>query len=177
MKPKLWTVGHSSRELAAFLELLAGESIALLADVRRFPGSRRHPHFGQDELRDSLANAGIEYQHFTELGGRRTARADDSPNVAWRVEAFNAYADYMLTPDFERAASRLAAQAQQRRTAIMCSEALPWQCHRRLIADLFVARGWEVLDIVGPRNVRPHVMPAFARVVGEKVTYPGETLF
>lgn len=174
---QLWTIGHSNRELSELLALLADASIELLADVRRFPGSRRHPHFGLRALELALRDAGVAYRHFPALGGRRSTRTAGSPNTAWRVEAFNAYADYMQTPEFAAAASELAQEAAGRRTAIMCSEALPWRCHRRLIADLFVARGWQVLDVIGPRSVRPHALPEFARVEAGTVTYPGGTLF
>jgi uncharacterized protein (DUF488 family) len=173
----IWTVGHSNREQSKFIELLASESIVKLADVRRFAGSRRYPHFNSDSLAKALAAAGIAYRHFAELGGRRTKRIDDSPNTAWRVEAFNAYADYMQTHEFRDAFDELAACAAQSRTAVMCAEALPWQCHRRIIADVFVARGWRVMDIVGPQQVKEHTLPAFAHVDAGSVTYPGETLF
>ncbi|RIK88916.1 MAG: DNA repair protein [Planctomycetota bacterium] len=177
MDQTLWTIGHSNREIAAFIELLTSAGIELVADVRRFPGSRRHPQFGQEALAEALSRVGLEYQHFPALGGRRSTRAENSPNTAWRVEAFNAYADYMQTDDFKAAAAQLATLAGAHRTAIMCSEALPWRCHRRLIADAMVAQGWTVLDIIGPRSVREHALPEFARVAAGAVTYPGGMLF
>lgn len=170
-------MGHSNRSLADFLDLLRAESIATLVDVRRFAGSRRHPHFGGEALAATLQRVRIAYHHVESLGGRRTERAEASSNTAWRVESFNAYADYMLSREFSAALELLEALAQQNRTAIMCSEALPWQCHRRLIADVLTAHGWRVLDIVGPRQVKEHQLPEFARVVEGNVTYPGGTLF
>jgi uncharacterized protein (DUF488 family) len=173
----VWTIGHSNRQQNEFLELLIAERIEAVADVRRFPGSRRSPHFGRKELEAALATAGLQYRHFPELGGRRTRRAENSPNTAWRVEAFGAYADYMASNEFIDAFANLVELAAQERTAVMCAEALPWRCHRRLIADQFVATDWRVLDIVGPGQVKEHALPAFAKVVNGTVIYPGETLF
>jgi uncharacterized protein (DUF488 family) len=173
----VWTVGHSNRQQDEFFGLLIAERIEVVADVRRFPGSRRNPHFSSDALETTLAKAGLQYRHFPELGGRRNQRAENSPNTAWRVEAFGAYADYMVSSEFTDAFANLVALATQERTAIMCAEALPWRCHRRLIADQFVATGWRVLDIVGPGQVKEHALPAFAKVVNGTVTYPGEMLF
>jgi uncharacterized protein (DUF488 family) len=175
--PSLWTVGHSNRQLGEFIELLRAERVQQLVDVRRFPGSRRHPQFGGETLAAALGDAGIDYRHLPELGGRRSARRADSPNTAWRVEAFNAYADHLQSAEAQAALEELAALAAAAPTAIMCAEALPWQCHRRLIADIFVARGWRVTDIVGPRQTRPHALPEFARAADGRVTYPGGALF
>jgi uncharacterized protein (DUF488 family) len=172
--PSLWTIGHSNRPLADFLALLAENQIESIADVRLLPGSRRYPQFDQDSLAASLAEANIEYKHFRALGGRRTKRADTSPNSAWRVAAFAAYADYMFTPEFRAAFADLKALAETERTAIMCAEVLPWRCHRRLIADQFLATGWQVLDIMSPRTTKPHELPPFARIVDNQVTYPGD---
>jgi uncharacterized protein (DUF488 family) len=169
----LWTIGHSTRELDEFIELLCAEQIETLADVRRFPGSRRHPHFGSDILSAALADAGITYRHFPDLGGRRSKRDPSSPNTGWRVAAFAAYADYMLTGEFALAFNKLITIATESRTAIMCAEALPWQCHRRLIADQFTAQGWRVRDIISPTSIQEHSLPPFATVVDGQVTYPG----
>lgn len=173
----IWTIGHSSRNIEEFLETLADQSIRQVADVRRYPGSRLHPQFNQGNLEASLRKAGVGYRHFPGLGGRRTKRAEQSPNTAWRVEAFNAYADYMLTDEFQQALGEIAAVAREARTAIMCAEVLPWRCHRRLVADALLARGWTVLDILGVGSIRQHQLPEFAKVVEGRVTYPGETLF
>jgi uncharacterized protein (DUF488 family) len=169
----LWTIGHSNRELVDFIDLLRAEQIETLADVRRFPGSRRHPHFGRDQLAAALTDAGIEYLHFPDLGGRRSSRTPSEQNAGWRVAAFAAYADYMQTPEFTAAFEQLADVAQRSRTAIMCAEALPWQCHRRLIADQFTVQGWRVRDIVGPTSIQEHALPPFARVTAGHLTYPG----
>lgn len=173
----IWTVGHSNRDVESFLQLLSDQSIALLADVRRFPASRKHPHFNGDALHDALGAAGIAYRHFPALGGRRSERRPDSPNTAWRVESFNAYADHMQTNEFTSALTTLIELAGRQRTAIMCAEALPWRCHRRLIADALTARDWTVLDIIGSGQVRPHRLTPFAEVRDGQVIYPGETLF
>lgn len=171
---QLWTIGHSNRDLSDFLNLLNAQAIEALADVRRFPGSRKWPHFGRDILAAALEDAGIEYLHFPELGGRRNKQRDDSPNAAWRVMAFRNYADYMLTEDFTNSFRRLSQLAESKRTAIMCSEVLPWRCHRRLIADQFVALGWHVFDIMAPGKAPDHALPRFAKVSGGIVTYPEE---
>jgi uncharacterized protein (DUF488 family) len=169
----LWTIGHSNRELDDFLALLHSEQIQTLVDVRRFPGSRRHPQFGRDALATALTDAGLTYIYMPSLGGRRSKRSESSQNTGWRVAAFADYADYMLSDEFARAFEELSALASQSRTAIMCAEALPWQCHRRLIADQFTAQGWRVCDIVGPNQIREHSLPPFAAVVNGQVTYPG----
>jgi uncharacterized protein (DUF488 family) len=174
--PTLWTVGHSNLALDAFIGLLTPHGIEVLADVRLLPGSRRWPHFNADALAEGLAQHGIEYRHFPKLGGRRSKRAPDSPNTAWRVEAFNAYADHLQTADFQESFSQLMQLAEQKHTVIMCAEALPWRCHRRIIADLFVARGWTVFDVIG-RKAKEHELPEFAKVSDGVLTYPAETLF
>jgi uncharacterized protein (DUF488 family) len=177
VQPTIWTVGHSTRSIDELLKLLAAGEVKVLADVRRFPGSRRYPHFNQEALTKSLAEAGIEYQHFVELGGRRNKRLPDSPNTAWRVEQFNAYADHMQSAEFLEALEELMAVARKQHTAIMCSEALPHKCHRRIISDALVARGWTVRHLLSPKRIDEHTLTPFARVSGAKVTYPAETLF
>ena len=168
----VYTIGHSTRTLDDFVALLAREGIRHVADVRRFPGARRHPHFGKDALAAALAERGIGYSHHEALGGRR-APAKDSPNVAWRNAAFRGYADYMLTPEFERALDELLAVTRRTPTTVMCAEAVPWRCHRSLIADAIVARGIPVLDVMDAAT-REHALPKFARVRDGRVTYPGE---
>jgi uncharacterized protein (DUF488 family) len=175
--PTIWTVGHSTRAIDDFLRLLAAGRIKLLADVRRFPGSRRHPQFGQEALARSLAAAGIAYRHFVDLGGRRSQRLPDSPNTAWRVEQFNAYADYMQSDEFLAALGELMAVAREQPTAILCSEALPQRCHRRLISDALVIRGWRVRHLLTPKRIEDHQLTPFARARGTTVIYPAETLF
>jgi len=173
----LWTIGHSNRSITDLVALLTGESITMLADVRRFPGSKRQPQFDRENLEASLREAGIGYRHFEALGGRRKRNREDSPNTAWRSESFNAYADYMQTEEFQAALADLIALAADFRTAILCAEAVPWRCHRQLIADALVARGCEVRHILGPAQVRPHRLTEFARVSEGTVTYPGGQLF
>ncbi len=168
--PEIWTIGHSTLSIEEFLALLKAQSIRALADVRRFPGSRRHPQFGQQQLCESLARAGIEYVHFPELGGRRLAQPD-SPNTAWRNEAFRGYADYMAAEPFRAGMKRLLSLARKQRTAIMCAEALWWRCHRALIADYLKAGGWKVRHILAPNKVEEHPFTAAARIVEGKLSY------
>jgi uncharacterized protein (DUF488 family) len=170
----LWTIGHSNRTLDQFLELLKAQRIELLADVRRFPGSRRLPHFNQENLSKSLGDAGIEYVHFPELGGRRKALTN-SPNSAWRNEAFRGYADFMMTQEFRDGINRLLDLARQKRTAIMCAEALWWQCHRSLIADYLKAAGHEVIHIMGANKTDEHPFTSAARMVDGKLSYGVES--
>ncbi len=142
-------------------------------DVRRYPASRRHPQFSRDALAASLARAGIEYVHEPALGGRRAARPD-SQHTAWRVEAFRGYADYMETAEFGAALERLKQRAAGTTTAILCAEAVPWRCHRRLISDALVARGLEVLHILGPGHAEPHELDPNARVLPDgRLLYAG----
>jgi len=171
---EIYTIGHSSRQLESFTELLEENGIELLADVRRFPGSRRYPHFNAGALNESLSELGIAYRHFEALGGRRGKPADDSPSRGWRVEAFAAYADFMGTDEFRTALHELEQEARQRRTAIMCAEAVPWRCHRRLIADALTVRGWRVYDIMDPGKTEPHELTHFARVHDGRLTYPAD---
>jgi uncharacterized protein (DUF488 family) len=162
--PPVFTAGHSTRPIEELLALLAEHGVETLVDVRRYPASRRHPQFSRDALAASLAGAGIVYVHEPDLGGRRTARPD-SPHTAWRVEAFRGYADYMETPEFQAALDRLAHRAQQETLAILCAEAVPWRCHRRLISDALVARGTSVLHILGPHRTDLHELNPNARIL------------
>ena len=162
----VFTIGHSTRTIGEFIALLRANGVGLLVDVRRFPGSRRHPQFGSEALAASLAEAGIAYRHEEALGGRRSSdrSAGASPNTAWRVAAFRAYADYMATPPFRAALERLMADAAETRPVIMCAEAVPWRCHRRLITDALLARGVPVLDIIGPGPAAAAVLSPHALV-------------
>lgn len=172
MPHELWTIGHSNRSIDELLSLLAGAKIELLADVRRYPGSRTHPHFNREALEQSLREQEIDYRHLEDLGGRRSTRLADSPNTAWRVDSFNRYADYMTTAQFANGLDELMELAENRRTAIMCSEAVPWRCHRRLIADAMIVRGWSVYDIMGSGPAKPHAMTEFARWREGQLSYP-----
>ncbi len=168
---EILTIGHSTHPIERFVRLLTANRIEVLADVRRFPGSRRNPQFGAEALAASLAEADIAYESLgAELGGRRRARKD-SPNDAWRVEAFRAYADHTATDNFRAGLARLEELANGRRTAIMCAEADWRRCHRRLIADLLLARGWRVLHIAAGGRRSEHALPDFATVAGGELSY------
>ena len=166
----IWTIGHSTLPIERFISLLKTQEIQAVADVRRFPGSRRYPQFGQEQLAESLRRECIEYIHFPELGGRRAARAD-SPNTAWRNEAFRGYADYMMTPAFQNGIERLQATAREKRTAVLCAEAVWWRCHRGLIADYFKAHGQKVLHILSSGKTEEHPFTGAARIVQGKLSY------
>ncbi len=166
----LWTVGHSNRSLEEFLELLAESDIETLVDVRRYPGSRKHPHFNSEALAGSLTEAGIGYLHLPELGGRRKPQPD-SPNTVWRNDSFRGYADHMDSSEFKAGASRLLETAASARTAFMCSEALWWSCHRSLIADRLKADGHTVMHIMGNGKVQEHPYTSAARIVDGELSY------
>lgn len=167
----IWTVGHSNVTFEVLLERLQRAAIERVADVRRYPMSRRHPQFGQVRLAASLQAAGIEYAHFPELGGHRQP-APESPNTAWRNEAFRGYADYMETPEFEAGLERLLDLSRDRRTAVMCAEAHWTNCHRGLIADRLKATRREVVHITD-RGLEPHPYTAAARIVDGRLSYQG----
>jgi len=169
----IFTVGHSTREAAELVALLKASDIEAVADVRTIPRSRRLPHFNAEEMRRWLPDNGLVYLPFRELGGLRKAKMD-SINLAWKNESFRGYADYMLTPDFTAGLERLLQEARRHRVAILCAEAVPWRCHRSLIADALLARGWEVWDILGETSIKEHKLTPFAKVEGLRITYPGE---
>ena len=173
MSVTVYTVGHSTRSLDDFVALLHREGLRALVDVRAFPMSRRHPHFNQESLALSLAAHGITYRHAPTLGGRRRPRAD-SVNLAWRNESFRAYADHMSTSAFREAITELIASAQHMRTTVMCAEAVPWKCHRSLIADALVARGCEVRHVLDASTER-HQLMNIARVANGEVSYPASS--
>lgn len=166
----IWTIGHSTRSIEEFLELLKEHSIVSLADVRQFPGSRRYPQFGREALAKSLEAVGTQYFHFPELGGRRRPKPD-SHNVAWRNEAFRGYADYMETKAFEDGIARLREIAKCGRTVLMCAEAVWWRCHRGLIADFLKAQGHEVIHILAAGKAGPHPFTSAARIADGKLSY------
>ena len=167
---RLWTIGHSTRPLDVFVGMLRSAQVACVGDVRRYPGSRRHPQFGGEALAQSLPRAGIEFVPMPELGGRRKPRAD-SPHTAWRNASFRGYADYMDTPAYRAARERLFALARRLPTAVMCAEAMWWSCHRRLIADDAKARGWTVIHLMGPDDAREHPWTGAARIVDGRLDY------
>jgi hypothetical protein len=165
------TVGHSTRPIAEFVALLRAHGVDRLVDVRTVPRSRHNPQFNGDELAASLAAESIGYSHFAALGGLRSPRPG-SINGGWRNRSFQGYADYMQTAPFADAVTALIALAEHERVAIMCAEAVPWRCHRSLIADALVARGVPACEIVSAKRLQPHRMTSFAVVDGERVTYP-----
>jgi uncharacterized protein (DUF488 family) len=168
----IYTVGHSTRDLDDFLGLLAAHGVRQVVDVRRYPASRRHPHFARDALAAALTGVGIAYHHAPDLGGRRPARSD-SANTAWRSASFRGYADYMETDAFQQALGRVIELARARPTTLLCAEAVPWRCHRQLIADALVARGEGMSHILSPARLDPHTLSPHARVLpGGLVRYP-----
>ena len=166
----LWTIGHSSRTWDEFLALLRSQSIEVVADVRRHAGSRKHPQFGPEQLPAALRNAAIEYTALPELGGRRKP-VPGSPNTAWRNSSFQGYADHMASEEYARGRELLLKCARQKRTAILCSEAVWWRCHRALIADDFKAAGALVLHIMSPTKVTEHPFTSAATVEDGEVRY------
>lgn len=171
--PTIYTVGHSTRTLDELLAILRAHGVAAIADVRRFAGSRRLPQYNADSLAKSLPEAGVTYLPCPLLGGRRKP-SPDSINTGWRNESFRAYADYMQTPEFAEGLSGLIDVAERTPTAMMCAEAVPWRCHRSLIADALLVRGWTVLDLMSATKATPHKLTPFAKVEGLRITYPPE---
>ncbi|MHB1558836.1 MAG: DUF488 domain-containing protein [Isosphaeraceae bacterium] len=180
MQRELDTIGHSTHSLDVFLTLLTQHGIEALADIRRYPGSRKHPQFHRDSLAAALPRSGVEYHWFEALGGRRKETGGSTRNLGLRNESFRAYADYMATPEFREAVGRLLGLAERKHTAFMCSEGLYWRCHRRLVADYLLARGIVVQHILPDGKLRAHTLTAGARIELGELSYPpqpeGETL-
>ncbi len=174
----VWTIGHSTRSLEQLIEILRHHQIEAIADVRRFPGSRRLPQFGEAALREGLEAHGLHYQWIEELGGRRRP-LKDSPSLAWRNSSFRGYADHLRSDEFNRGLQRLLEMAAQRRTAMMCAEVLWWRCHRSLVSDVLKIRGIEVLHIQDEKPPATHPFTAPARLVDGQLSYEegkGESL-
>lgn len=169
MVKTIWTVGHSTLEWPAFVDLLQSNGIEALVDVRSFPGSRRYPHFGREAMEAALKRAGVKYVWMPELGGRRKPKPD-SHNTAWRNDAFRGYADYMETDAFKKGLEKLEELAREKPTAYMCSEAVWWRCHRGLISDTLKIRGWNVLHIAAG-GTKEHPYTPAARVKRNKLSY------
>jgi uncharacterized protein (DUF488 family) len=167
----IFTIGHSNVTANELFARLAAHDITQLADVRAHPGSRRHPQFGRDALAATCAERGIGYRWMPELGGRRRGSGDTSPHQAWQVPAFRAYADYGDTPEFASALGTLEGFARTAPTAFLCAEALWWQCHRRIIADHLLVRGWDVRHVLPTHAAELHHLPDFARSDGERLVY------
>ena len=171
--PIVLTIGHSTRTIDEFIRLLQVHAVTRVVDVRTVPRSRHNPQFNRDSLPVSLKTAGIGYVHLAELGGlRHTTR--DSLNTGWRNESFRGYADYMQTPEFHKAIEQLIQLANQDRIAVMCAEAVPWRCHRSLIADALLVRGIRSEDIMSATRLQVHTITPFAKVQGTLITYPAE---
>jgi uncharacterized protein (DUF488 family) len=167
---KIWTIGHSTRSIEEFLSLLAGSGIEVIADVRSFPGSRKFPQYGRETLSATLAAQAVGYHWLPALGGRRKT-SPDSPNTAWRNPSFRGYADYMSSPEFAQGIAQLLDVSNKGRTAIMCSEAVWWRCHRSMIADALCVSGIEVVHILDAKHSVVHPMTSPARVVGGALSY------
>jgi uncharacterized protein (DUF488 family) len=169
------TIGHSNRPLDEFTRMLTAHEVQLLVDVRTFPRSRHNPQFNKEHLAESLRSVGIDHIHMPGLGGLRRARPD-STNTGWQNPHFRGYADFMQTAEFEDYLGQLIKLDQEKRVVIMCAEAVPWRCHRSLIADALTARQVPVSHIMSATQVNPHRLTAFARIEGGAVRYPSETL-
>jgi uncharacterized protein (DUF488 family) len=167
------TIGHSTRPIDEFIGLLLAHGVRRIVDVRSIPRSRHNPQFNRDTLPETLAAEGISYTHMPGLGGLRHARAD-SPNSGWRNNSFRGFADYMQTGEFAESLEKLMELGKRERIAVMCAEAVPWRCHRSLIADALLARGISVAHIMGENKLIAHELTSFARIVGAKVVYPPE---
>lgn len=169
--PVIFTVGHSTRSFEELVAILRAHGVERVVDVRTIPRSRHNPQFNREFFSKALRNRRIGYRHMKALGGLRRARPD-SINTGWRNASFRGFADYMQTPPFEQALAKLLELAQEKPTVMMCAEAVPWRCHRSLIADALTVRGCEVRDLMDVKSAKPHVLNSMARVHGLQVTYP-----
>ncbi|MEO7617870.1 MAG: DUF488 domain-containing protein [Candidatus Saccharibacteria bacterium] len=167
----IYTIGHSTRPIEEFVELLHSYEISQLVDIRTIPKSRHNPQFGQEEMQKSLEEVGIKYVYLKELGGLRPA-TKDSVNVGWHNLSFRNYADYMQTVEFTEGVEALIKISKSMTTAIMCAEAVPWRCHRSLVSDALLVRSIEVCEIIAKGNIREHSLTSFAEVDGTTITYP-----
>ena len=168
------TIGHSTRPLEAFIDLLKTHGVKMIVDVRTVPRSRHNPQFNLDTLPDTLSTVGIGYEHLSGLGGLRHARSD-SPNTGWHNSSFRGFADYMQTAEFEENLEKLILLSRRKRICLMCAEAVPWRCHRSLVADALQARGLSVEHIMSKNQRQLHHLTPFARVDGTRITYPAQT--
>ncbi len=169
----IFTIGHSTRRIDEFVDLLRSNGVTQLIDIRTIPKSRHNPQFNTDALAAALRAAHIRYLHLKALGGLRHAKAD-SVNLGWRNDSFRGFADYMQTDEFEAAIDRAIDLAEDRPTALMCAEAVPWRCHRSLVADALTVRKICVLEIVSSAAPKEHTLTSFARVRGTHITYPSD---
>lgn len=169
--PGIFTVGHSTRTREEFINLLRAHGVIQLVDIRTIPRSLHNPQFNRAPLSRGLRRAGIAYRHIGKLGGLRHSKAD-SINRGWRNKSFRGYADYMQTPEFQTALQELITLAKKKRMALMCAEAVPWRCHRSLISDALLVRGFSVEEIQGTTRTRPHSLTPWAHIDGTRITYP-----
>lgn len=167
----VYTIGHSTRPISEFIELLQSQRITQLVDIRTIPRSRHNPQYAAENLPDSLKNAGIRYAYLRELGGLRR-KAEHSKNEGWRNKSFRNYADYMQTEDFATGIKQLLQLAEKELTALMCAEAVPWRCHRSLVGDALVVRDVHVIDIISLTSQKEHTLTSFAHVEDTRITYP-----
>jgi uncharacterized protein (DUF488 family) len=171
--PSIFTIGHSTRTQEDFIALLKSHGIKRVIDIRTIPRSRRHPHFSREALAKALRSAGISYIHLKKLGGLKRAKAN-SKNLGWRNANFRGFADYMQTADFKAGIERSAKLAKTKPTALMCAEAVPWRCHRSLVADALLVRNLNVEHIISGSRRQIHKLTRFAKVTGEQITYPAD---
>lgn len=175
-KHTIYTIGHSTHSFEDFIKMLQSFGIKTLADIRRFPGSRKYPHFNKENLEAELRNIKIKYIHLEDLGGRREVRVD-SKNTRWRNKSFRGYADYMETEDFEKAIATLETIASEQPTAYMCSEAVWWRCHRSMVSDYLKAKCWTVMHIMAAGKEEEHPYTSPAHVINNRVFYMESNLF
>jgi len=173
---EIWTIGHSTRSIEKFVEMLMSFNIEVLVDIRSFPGSKRFPQFNKENLSGSLLTNKINYVHILRLGGRRTPKRD-SKNTGWKHESFRGYADYMETEYFQKGIDELIEIAEKRKTAIMCSEAVWWKCHRSMISDFLKLSGWNVQHIMDKMKADEHPYTQPAKIIDGKLDYTGDELF
>ena len=171
-KPIIFTVGHSTHPIGEFIQLLQAHQIRAVVDIRKMPKSRHSPQFNEGDLKESLRGANIQYKHIKKLGGLRHA-TKESTNLGWRNASFRGFADYMLTPGFSEGMEALIQVANDRSSAIMCAEAVPWRCHRSLIADALTKRGWLVRNIMSRSSATNHRLTPFLKIRKGQLTYPG----
>lgn len=170
----IFTTGHSTRSIGEFIAILNKYEIAIVLDIRTIPRSARYPQFNSDNLRKSLEANGMEYMHIKELGGFRKPRKD-SQNTGWRNLSFRGYADYMQTEQFEAGLTKVLEFAKDKSSALMCAEAVPWRCHRSLVSDALIVRGFLVIDILSESKSQPHSLTRWAKVEGFTLSYPKDT--
>lgn len=168
----IYTIGHSNRTSEEFIHILKTYGVDLLIDIRHYPGSRHCPQFGKSTLKKTLLKNKIDYVHIESLGGRRRMDKTSLVNAGWRSPQFRGYADYMQTREFQKGLKELMSLARKNHAAIMCSEAVPWRCHRSMVADALLVNGFIVFDLIAENSLRPHELTSFAHVEGKEITYP-----